>query len=104
MDEILGYFIEEPRRLISIGRAAFTAGMLVVVIGLIGLVARTGVSAIHILGKAPAVAAPSLAQLYPELWTWWVPETLIGAVQALVLTVGGIWLALTGRKFERMYR
>ena len=104
MDELLGYFVEEPRRLVSMGRAALTTGMMVIAIGLVGLVAATGVSAVKSLGKASTVTAPTLAQIYPNLWTWWVPETLIGAVPALVLAGVGIWLSMTGRKLLRIYR
>ena len=103
MDEILGYFLEKPQRLISIGHAAFTAGMMVVVIGLVGFVAKTGMSSIQSLGKASGVAVPSLGQIYPDLWTWWVPETLTGAMPALVLAGFGIWLVMTGRKLVRVY-
>lgn len=77
--------------------------MLVIVVGLVGLVARTGVSAIQSLGKASTVPAQSLAQVYPGLWTWWIPETLIGTMPALAVAAVGIWLAMVGRKFQRVY-
>lgn len=103
MDEVLGYFLEQPRRLISLGRAAITAGMIVVITGLMGLLARTGASAIQGFGKATAAPAPSLSQFYPNLWTWWIPETLVGVIPALLLVAAGIWLVLTGRKLLRIY-
>ena len=49
-----------------------------------------GVSAIQGSGRAAAVPVPSLVQLYPNLWTWWIPETLVGAIPALVLAAAGI--------------
>ena len=42
-------------------------------------------------------------QLYPSLWTWWVPESLVGGLPyALVATVG-FALLRTGQRIRALY-
>lgn len=95
MDRIFGFFLEEPRRLVGLGKAVFTAGALLLVFGLLGGVARL------VTAGGPAKTTKSLAELYPEFWTWWIPETLLGAVPALIVVAAGIWLTMLGRRFLR---
>ena len=106
MDRILDLFLTQPRRLVALGNGLFSASGFVLIIGLMGRVATSGVAAIKQIGSAKAAAsalAPSLAGLYPGLWTWWVPETAWGAMPYLVLACVGVWAALVGRKIERIY-
>jgi len=102
-DRIFDFFLSEPQRLIALGRALFRTGSLVVVIGLIGHVATTATEAIHRLGSPAVVPPQSLAELYPSLWTWWVPESIVGALPALCLMGLGLWLVAFGRRINRLY-
>ena len=45
---------------------------------------------------------PSLAQLCPDLCTWWIPESVVCAVPYLVAAAGAV-LARTGRQILRIY-
>ncbi|KAF7960300.1 hypothetical protein AWV80_35025 [Cupriavidus sp. UYMU48A] len=48
-----------------------------------------------------ASTSPRLADLYPSLPTWWVPESWLGAMPAIALLVFGMWLVAVGNKLLR---
>ena len=99
-DRILNYFMTEPRRLVVAGRFAARLGVLLLLIGLCGRVATTGV-ALLLPRASSTTQATTLADVYPALPTWWVPETALGFVLCLILTAGGIAAAQTGKRLER---
>ncbi len=103
MDELLSHLADRPHVLISTGRGLALGSAVAVVVGLFGLVARTGVSAILGMGQPTSTISPSLSDLYPSLWTWWIPETILGAVPYLLLAAVGIKLVLVGRRFRRLF-
>lgn len=100
-DRVVDYFLEAPERLGGLGRALASAGSFIIVAGVIGHVARSVNTIALSIGK-PAAGAKSLAELYPSLWTWWVPESIIGAMPALILIGFGVWLVLLERRLQRL--
>jgi hypothetical protein len=101
-DRIYGYFLSEPRRLIGLGKNLVLTGAFILVIGAIGNVA-TGVGSItQGMGKQ-AVATRGLAELYPSIPTWWVPESIIGCLPAIVLMVIGLSIASFGKRLKNAY-
>lgn len=50
------------------------------------------------LAKKPQDA--TLAAMYADLPTWWIPESVSGFVFAAILIVLGLYLVLVGRKFK----
>ena len=100
MDRIIGFFMTQPRRLIALGRACVATGGFIVITGVVGWAALRMVGTVTHRAP-PNQALDSLASLYPTLWTWWVPETLLGMLPALVLIALGFWLAALGRNLRR---
>jgi hypothetical protein len=100
IDRMIDFFLERPKRLISLGRVLVEVGGFVLVIGAIGRVATGFPGITNMLAK---VSAPekTLADLYPSLPTWWIPESIVGAIPALALIALGFWLAMTGRRLSR---
>ena len=104
MNAIYEYFLREPRRLVELGRAMFTFSACLIVIGLAGYAARSGVSAFQHLGAATAAhAAPTLASLYPTFITWWIPESFAGTLPAMAVAGAGLGLVMLGRRLRALY-
>ena len=96
-EKILDYFITEPGRLVGAGRFAARTGMMLLLIGLCGQVATTGVAVLS-SRVSGAMQEATLAHVYPGLPTWWVPETAFGLILCLFLTACGIAAAQTGMR------
>jgi len=99
LERIEDYFLTEPERLVGLGSALFYLGGWLILCGLVGRVA-SAVNGIGALG-GHAGAVKTLADIYPSLPTWWVPESIIGAVPALFIIAIGFWLNQTGKRICR---
>lgn len=91
------YLLEDPRRLRQVASTLTSVGGFMLVAGMASLLVRTAA------GVVQHAAAPALATLYPSLWTWWVPETLVGTLPALFVLGTGIWLSALARRVQRVY-
>ncbi len=100
MDWLAAIFLERPRRLLEAGLLFAYLGGLWCMAGSAGVFATRAVGLVQHTVRA---AAPSqrLADLYPGLPTWWVPESLLGAMPAIALVLVGLWLAAIGRRLLR---
>jgi hypothetical protein len=55
--------------------------------------------------RAPVLETPrALAELYPTLPTWWIPETALGIAAAFLLVIIGAVIAHSAKKIERLLR
>lgn len=95
------YFLTEPERLIGLGRGLVFLGGWLILFGLAGNVVTSAANGIGIIGRHPS-AVKTLADIYPSLPTWWVPESIVGALPAMMLTSIGIWFALEGKRIRRL--
>lgn len=102
VERIYEYFLTEPRRLMSLGKNMVRAGGFILVIGAIGHSATAALSAVQSLGRQVAVPR-DLAQLYPAFPTWWIPESLIGCLPAILLMILGFSLVSFGERLKRAY-
>jgi hypothetical protein len=101
LERLEDYFLTEPERLIGLGRALVYLGGMLIMFGLVGHVATSAANGIGIIG-GHADTVKTLADIYPSLPTWWVPESIIGALPAIVTSALGIWLTLTGKRLRRL--
>lgn len=101
LERIEDYFIEQPGRLIALGRTLVVIGAVLLVFAAIGRLASAVPGIFSSMGGTH-VATKSLAEVYPTLPTWWVPESLLGGVPALSFIGLGLWLAATGRRLRRL--
>ncbi|MCY1206183.1 hypothetical protein D9M68_209940 [compost metagenome] len=103
LDRCIEYFMNEPRRLMNVGRAILNCSGFLVVAGLCGALATTATSVV--VGMASkARPAVDLADVFPNLPVWWVPETVVGYGFALCCGLIGVWLIQAGRTLQRMHR
>ena len=101
-ERIYEYFLSEPRRLIDLGKALVNAGGFVLVLGAIGHAATGAVSVAQSFGKQ-TVSVFSLSDLYPAIPTWFVPESIIGCVPAVLSIVAGLSIRSLGQRLKRAY-
>ncbi|MCD6734911.1 MAG: hypothetical protein LT103_15105 [Burkholderiaceae bacterium] len=96
---LIAFFVARPGRLSALGRTLFQLSTMILLVGLCGRIATTGVSAIQ--GMAGVMPRhPSLAALYPSLPTWWVPESSLGFVACALTAVLGLTLVQMGKAID----
>jgi len=97
---LIEFFIARPGRLSALGRALFQVSAVILLFGLCGRIATTGISAIRGIG---GIAPPdtALAVLYPSLPTWWVPENFLGYFACVLTAVLGLMLVNMGKTIDR---
>lgn len=98
---LLDFIICEPRRIVTLGKALCRTGSFLIVAGLIGRAASVSIAVIGSLGGRQGVER-SLADIYPTLLTWWVPESALGYAAGAVLMLFGLTVTMTGRRWKRL--
>lgn len=101
-ERIYEYSLSEPRRLIGLGKNFIRAGGFILVLGAIGHAATVSVSVAQSLGKQ-MVNPQGLADLYPSIPTWFVPESIVGCVPAVLLMIIGFSIASLGERLKRAH-
>ena len=99
-DAITDFFLSKPQRITIAGGLLFRIGAALAFFALVGRLATVGISAIASMGGT-AAPARSLADVYPALPTWFVPESVPGYFGALLLLAAGTALVVTGKRVER---
>lgn len=103
MGDFYIWWIEKPQRLIDLGRGMFTAGAIFLIAGLWGIMATRSISIFALLApSAQSQAVKTLADLYPALPTWWIPESAFGFIIVIILAVLGFFAAIAGKQYKRM--
>ena len=102
-DDLIGWFLTHPAHTKTLGHLLFYAGAGTTLLGLIGNVARTAVSAAKSLAQPSNNPLPALADIYPQLPTAWIPEHILTGSLALFMAAIGVWLIQLARKIERFY-
>ena len=95
---------DHPERLVAAGGVAMYSAQALLVAGLFGTVATTAMSSLSVLGTKAAEHSKTLAELYPDLPTWWIPESAEAFIAAAALMAAGLWLRLIGRRYQRLLR
>lgn len=88
---IYAQIITHPAAVRWVGRLLFSIGGGLVILGLRAewLISKV----MRRFARANLEGPQTLAEMYPTLWTWWIPETVFGYQVAVFLLVVG--LALT---------
>lgn len=103
MGRLLTYLVEEPGRVTSIGRLMVRVCCALVVAAAIANFA-TKVTSIALSIGGSLEQQKALADIYPGLPLWWVPESTL-AIAASILGIGvGYIVFLSGRMIDRQYR
>ena len=73
-ESLLNYYLNPPTRLVNAGKGLFSKGAGLLFVGLIFRVGPIAISAATRLTEKTAEPL-MLADMYPTIPTWWVPET-----------------------------
>lgn len=98
-EKLLDYFLCEPKRLVGFGDALWQSGAWILLIGAFSHVATAAMVGLASMSKN-VVHAMTLAEMFPRLPTWWVPESIIGAIPAITLCVLRLWVNSMGKRFQ----
>lgn len=93
---------EHPERLVATGEIALYSAQALLLAGLLGNVATTTMSSLRVLGAKAAESSKSLAALYPDLPTWWVPESGGAFIACAAVLAAGLWMRYVGRRYQRL--
>ena len=96
------FLLSEPDLMVALGRGLTRGGGFWLIVGAIGHGATTAISVVQSMGHK-AVVAHTIAELYPSLPTWWVPESIVGCLPAVLLVGAGVTLASMGKQLKRAY-
>lgn len=97
------YFLSEPERLIRLGGILAYLGGMLIVLALLGNVATSAIDALGSIG-GHANVQKALANIYPSLPTWWIPESIIGAIPAIMMIFAGLILVQLGKRIKHFMR
>lgn len=100
LDYLLTLIAREPRRTIALGHAIARVANFVLVAGLLGKVATIVADMVRSMGRQEPAHA-TLADMFPGVPTWWVPESEFGFAMAVLCVVAGFALTATGRTYQR---
>lgn len=101
LDLVPLFLLNPPSRLKALGQALTNVACLLGAVGVAANVATKAAQAVQsIAGVAPLQV--SLAQLYPQLPTWWIPESPLGFAFVGVVLVGGLVIQSTAIKVQRL--
>ena len=103
MDELLMTAVaDRPEHLVTAGEVAMYSAQALLLAGLFGNVATTAMSSLRFLGTKATESSKTLAALYPDLPTWWIPESGTAFVGCAALMAAGLWLRHMGRRYQRL--
>lgn len=92
------FLLSHPHRVTAVGRVLYRFAALQVLAGVVA----------QILTSAMRRAQPHggdrwIADVWPGLPTWWIPETVLGMVGVTSIAILGLAVAYGGRRFERQW-
>lgn len=100
MKRIIEYFLCKPGKLSRIGKYTALFGAFLLLAGAWGNFVTGAINIIPTFARSPA-SAKTLVDIYPTLPLWWVPESLVGVIVAVLLLVVGFWTNTCGRRLDR---
>lgn len=96
------FLVARPRLLDSIGRLLVNAAFVLALSGLLAMTIKSLSSSVLGMAKiGPKTLV--IADLYPSLPTWWIPESAAGLALIVVLFGLGAWMTSTARMLYRTY-
>lgn len=103
MEWLTMLMLEKPKTVRWWGKLLFNAGGLATIVGVWGVLALRAIAMPAKLGVSSAVTR-RLADAYPTLPTWWIPESVAGFAMSIGLAALGVWLVMATKHLNRTFR
>lgn len=103
LDWLQGYFYTEPGRITRPGQFLARLGAFLLLAGAIGRFVTGTNSILPTLAKQPETTK-FLADIYPALPLWWVPESWMGTLVSVLMLAAGLCLSVHGKRVDRMLK
>jgi hypothetical protein len=103
VERLTNYFLSEPGKITGLGRKFAYCGALLLLAGAIGQFATRTTNILPTLTHQ-AESTKMLADIYPTLPLWWVPESFVGAISSIVILIFGLALVSCGRRVDYFLR
>jgi hypothetical protein len=97
------YFYSEPGRITLHGKALVLVAAFLLVVGAIGQVASRATNMLPTLAQHPETNK-TLADIYPTLPVWWIPESLAGGMFCILMMAIGFYIFLHGKTIDRFLK
>lgn len=101
-ENILLYFYTEPGRVKNLGRFFALLGGTLFLFSALGYFVTAANNLPTILGHSQP--AKTLADVYPSLPLWWIPESLPGLIFSVLIVVIGFFLHNFGKNLDYQLR
>ena len=102
-EKITSYFISKPQRIKSLGELFLWLGMAILIAGMLGHMATNATGIIGSLA-GQTDTPKTLEEIYPALPTWWIPESVFGAIPGTLLIVIGVWVNRIGNRLISFFK
>lgn len=99
-EQLFHYFYSKPGRITQPGRLLVLLGAFLIMVGFFGRLATTTINILPTLAQQRQTDK-SLAEIYPTLPLWWVPESIAGGALCVLLIAGGLLIFFYGKSVDR---
>jgi hypothetical protein len=100
LERLQDYFYSEPGRITGPGKLLVLLGCFLLLVGAIGRLATGAINMLPTLAQQNQTTK-ALADIYPTLPVWWVPESMVGAALSLLAIAVGAYVFLHGKTIDR---
>lgn len=103
IENVQDYFYSEPGRITGPGKLLVLFGCFLLVMGAIGRLATGAINTLPTLAQQNGTTK-TLADIYPTLPLWWVPESMIGGASSMLAIAIGAYVFLHGATVDRQLK
>jgi hypothetical protein len=103
LERLQNYFYSEPRRITGPGKLLVLLGSFLLVMGAIGHLVTGAINILPALARQNQTAR-TLADSYPTLPAWWVPESMLGCALSMFVIGVGASVFLHGKSVDRQLK
>lgn len=103
LEYLQDYFYSEPGRITEPGKFLTLFGAFLLLAGAIGHRVTATINVLPMVAQQPPTTK-TLADVYPMLPLWWVPESWLGLATSVFFIMIGMCIALHGKKVDRILK
>jgi hypothetical protein len=102
-ESLADYFYSKPGRITVHGKVLVLVAAFLLLVSAIGQVATRATNILPTLAQQPETNK-TLADIYPTLPVWWIPESLAGGAFCLIIMALGFYTFLHGKAVDRFLK